>query len=62
MGSGGFGFSFSRKRSGYACRVAPSKGNIRLTFPGDVRVVDLEGNQTVIRSGEELVLTKTPYL
>jgi hypothetical protein len=62
MGSGGFGFLFQGSGRATLAAWAPSKGNIRLTFPGDVRVVDLEGNQTFIRSGEELVLTKTPIL
>jgi hypothetical protein len=62
LGKGGFGFLFAAGGQLVLAAWAPSKGDLKITFPGDVRVVDLAGNETALRSGEELILTRAPIL
>jgi hypothetical protein len=62
LGKGGFGFLFSAGGRSVLAAWAPSKGDLKITFPADVRVVDLAGNQTALKSGHELTLTKAPIL
>jgi polysaccharide biosynthesis protein PslG len=62
LGQRGFSFLFAAGGRSVLAAWAPSKGDLKITFPADVRVLDLAGNQTALKSGEELTLTRTPIL
>jgi hypothetical protein len=62
LGKGGFGFLFAAGDRSVLAAWAPSRSDLKITFPGDVRVVDPAGNETALRSGEELTLTRAPIL
>jgi hypothetical protein len=62
LGKGGFGFLFAAGGRSVLAAWAPSKGDLKITFPADVRVVDLAGSQTTLKSGEELTLPRAPIL
>jgi hypothetical protein len=62
LGQGGFGFLFSAAGRSVLAAWAPSKGDLKVGFPGNVRVVDLAGQEMELKSGENLTLTRTPVL
>lgn len=62
LSNGGYGFVFGTNAGSVLAAWAPASRNIKLSFAGDVRVSDLEGNQTALIAGQELALTNAPIL
>jgi hypothetical protein len=58
--NGSFGFLFQTERGYVLATWAPAKQVIKTTWPGDIRVLDLEGNQVSVAAGQELTISNAP--
>lgn len=62
LGEGGFGFVFAAGDRSVLAAWAPVSGNVTVHLAGDMRVVDLSGQESELKAGHELVLTRVPVL
>jgi hypothetical protein len=58
--NGSYGFLFQTERGYVLATWAPTHQVIKTTWSGDIRVLDLEGNQVAVAAGQELTLSDVP--
>ncbi|MCI0600677.1 MAG: glycosyl hydrolase [Beijerinckiaceae bacterium] len=62
LDTGGYGFLFQGQKGKVLAVWAPAAEQRKVKFAGDVDVVDLAGNESILRAGQEFTLTATPAL
>jgi Glycosyl hydrolase family 10 len=60
LDNGGFGFLFKGNGREVLASWAPASKDIQVTFPADVQITDLEGKQSSLSGGQDLILSEAP--
>jgi hypothetical protein len=60
LGGSGYAFLFQGNGREVLAGWAPASKNIQVTFPEDVQITDLDGKQSSLRGGQDLILSEAP--
>jgi len=62
LGEGGYGFLFDTQDSTVLAAWSPGNRDIKLAFDGNVQILTLAGDQSLLTAGKSYSLTNTPVL